>query len=244
VNIHREIAGAGPVVLLTHGFGASSHMFASTVPAVAADHTAVTWDMRGHGRSGIDDDPAAYSVAASLRDMATLLDEVGADRAVLLGHSLGGYLSLEYALAHPAQVAGLVLVDTGPGFRNEQARAAWNEMTERYAEDLEANGLAGLPGSAELRGSVHQGVRGLVHTARSTLRQEDGHVIEGLPEIEAPTLVVVGSLDEQFIPGSRYMAAKLPHAELVVIDGAGHAPTVTHPDDFNVALRSFLSALP
>jgi pimeloyl-ACP methyl ester carboxylesterase len=140
-------------------------------------------------------------------------------------------------------VAALVLVDTGPGFRNERAREAWNEMTERYAEDLEAKGLAGLPGSAELRSSVHQGARGLIHTARSTLRQQDGHVMERLGEIEVPALVVVGSLDEQFIPGSRYMAAKLPHAELVVIDGAGHAPTVTHPEEFNAALGTFLRAL-
>src|SRR5690606_4088229 len=113
VHVHHEIAGSGPVVLLTHGFGASSHMFATTVAALATDHTAISWDQRGHGASAAPDDPAAYSVAASLEDMATLLDDVGARRAVLLGHSLGGYLSLEFALAHPARVAALVLVDTG-----------------------------------------------------------------------------------------------------------------------------------
>jgi pimeloyl-ACP methyl ester carboxylesterase len=179
-------------------------------------------------------------VAASLEDMATLLDDVGARRAVLLGHSLGGYLSLEFALAHPARVAALVLVDTGPGFRSDEGRDAWNEMTEDYARRLEERGLAGLPGSDELRTSVHTTVTGLVHTARSTLRQDDGHVMEGLASIAAPTLVVVGSRDQQFLPGSQYLAKKVPNAVLAVIDGAGHAPTVTHPDETNAAIRTFL----
>lgn len=243
MQIHREITGQGPVVLLTHGFGASSHMFAETVGALAEDHTVIAWDLRGHGRSDSPDDPSAYSVAASLHDMATLLDEAGADRAVLLGHSLGGYLSLEYALAHPAQVAGLVLVDTGPGFRNDRSRAAWNEMAEQYAGALEERGLDGLPGSEELRRSVHRGVTGLIHTARGTLRQSDAHVLEGLPTIEAPALVVVGSRDEPFLAGSRYLADKIPSARLVVIDGAGHAPSVTHPEAFNAEVRAFLAEL-
>ena len=240
MELLREVAGAGPVVLLTHGFGASSHMFASTVEALAPTHTAIAWDMRGHGRSEVSAAAADYSVAASLSDMARLLDEAGAERAVLLGHSLGGYLSLEYALAHPAQVTGLVLVDTGPGFRSDRSRTGWNEMTARYAADLDERGLDGLPGSDELRRSVHRSAVGLAHTARSTLRQDDGHVIERLPTIAVPALVVVGSHDEPFLAGSEYMAAKLPQAELVVIEGSGHAPTVTHPDEFNAALLDFL----
>ena len=113
-------------------------------------------------------------------------------------------------------------------------------MTARYAADLDERGLDGLPGSDELRRSVHRSAVGLAHTARSTLRQDDGHVIERLPTIAAPALVVVGSHDEPFLAGSEYMAAKLPQAELVVIEGSGHTPTVTHPDEFNAALLDFL----
>ena len=65
--------------------------------------------------------------------MLAILDDVGAERAVVLGHSLGGYLSLELAIAHPERTAALVLVDTGPGYRNDAARDGWNEMAERYA---------------------------------------------------------------------------------------------------------------
>jgi pimeloyl-ACP methyl ester carboxylesterase len=243
VPIHHETSGSGPVVLLTHGFGASSHMFAKTVADLAADHTAVVWDQLGHGRSDSPSDPAAYSVAASLDAMLAILDAVGADRAVLLGHSLGGYLSLELAIAHPERTAGLVLVDTGPGYRSDRGRAEWNAMAERYARDLDERGLDGLPGSDELAAGVHRSAAGLARSARGVLKQADGHVIDALPTVAVPTLVVVGERDDAFLAGSRYMADKIPGATLAVIDGAGHAPPVSHPDAFNDTLRAFLAGL-
>ncbi len=113
-------------------------------------------------------------------------------------------------------------------------------MAERYAADLDERGLAGLPASAELDAGVHRSAEGLALAARGILSQRDGHVLEALPTIAAPTLVVVGESDEPFLAGSGYMAAKIPGARLVTIAGAGHAPPVTHPDEFNAALREFL----
>ncbi len=243
MHIHHEVTGSGPVVLLTHGFAATSHMFAGTVADLSTDHTVVVWDMRGHGRSDSPGDPAAYSVRTSLDAMLAILDDVGAERAVLVGHSLGGYLSLELAITHPERVAALVLVDTGPGFRSERGREEWNAMAERYAQDLAERGLDGLPGSEELTARVHDSAEGLALAARGVLRQSDGHVLEALPTIGVPTLVVVGERDEPFLNGSRYMAGKIPGAQLAVIDAAGHAPPVTHPDAFNAVLRSFLTGL-
>ena len=238
--IFHEATGSGPVVLLTHGFAASSHMFTATVGALAVDHTAVVWDQLGHGRSDAPDDPAAYSVAASLQAMLAILDAVGAEDAVLLGHSLGGYLSLELVLAHPQRVRALVLVDTGPGYRSDRGREQWNEMAEGYARDLDEHGLDGLTASAELSSGVHRSASGLAHSARGVLHQSDGHVMEGLASIIAPTLVVVGENDQPFLAGSQYMSQKIPGARLAVIDGAGHAPPVTHPAEFNRVLREFL----
>jgi pimeloyl-ACP methyl ester carboxylesterase len=243
VHVHREIAGSGPAVLLTHGFAASSHMYVATVADLSRDHMAITWDLRGHGKSDSPTDPAEYSVAASLDDMAGVLDAAGAARAVLVGHSLGGYLSLEFALARPERVDGLVLVGTGPGFRKEEGRQRWNEMAEGYATDLDERGLDGLPASAELDAGVHRSAAGLALAARGILRQRDGHVLEALPTIAAPTLVVVGEHDAPFLAGSGYMAAKIPGARLVTIAGAGHAPPVTHPDEFNAEVRSFLEEI-
>ncbi|MGI9051224.1 MAG: alpha/beta fold hydrolase [Ilumatobacteraceae bacterium] len=241
--IFHEATGSGPVVLLTHGFAASSHMFAATVEAVAVGHTAVVWDQLGHGRSDAPDEPGAYSVATSLQAMLGILDAVGAEDAVLLGHSLGGYLSLELALAHPPRVRALVLVDTGPGYRSDRGREQWNEMAAGYARDLDEHGLAGLTGSAELSAGVHRSAGGLANAARGVLRQSDGHVMEGLASITAPSLIVVGEHDQAFLAGSQYMSTKIPGARLAMIPGAGHAPPVTHPAEFNRVLQDFLDSL-
>jgi pimeloyl-ACP methyl ester carboxylesterase len=243
-NVSYEVSGSGrPAVLLSHGFAATSAMFAANVPAIAADHEVITWDLRGHGHSDSPADPDSYSAAAALADMAALLTSRGLDRAVLGGHSLGGYLSLDFALTYPERVAALVLIDTGPGFRNDAARDGWNGRAERTASRLAERGLDALGSGAELHASEHRDACGLVLAARHTLTQRDSHVLDGLPSIAVPTLVIVGSDDAPFLGAAEYMTTKIPLARKAVIPGAGHAPNVDRPDLFDAALRGFLAEI-
>ena len=76
-------------------------MWQGQIAALSKHHKLVLWDMRGHGQSDYPDDPAAYSEALTVADMAALLDEVGADSAIVGGLSLGGYMSLAFYRAHP-----------------------------------------------------------------------------------------------------------------------------------------------
>jgi pimeloyl-ACP methyl ester carboxylesterase len=243
VSVYYEVAGSGPAVLLSHGFGATSDMFQPNRAAITADHTLITWDQRGHGRSDSPADPDAYSTALAVADMAAILDAVGVDRAIVGGHSLGGYLSLAFHLAHPDRVAALVLIDTGPGYRSDDGRAKWNRMAEGYADDLDQRGLAALGGSGELQSAVHRDATGLAHAARRVLTQSDASVVDSLPAIAVPVLVIVGERDKPFLAGSSYMADKIPDATLVVIPGAAHAPNVTHTAEFDAHLRMFLDRL-
>ena len=243
VRISYDVTGAGPAILLTHGFASTSAMFAPNVPALAIDHTVVTWDLRGHGSSDAPGDGDAYSVGASTADMQALLDQVGADRAVLVGHSLGGYLALEFQVRAPERVAGLVLIGTGPGFRNDTARDGWNRFASGYADRLNAEGLDAVGRSLELQCAVHRDAAGLERAARGILVQRNARVIDSLGAISVPTLVVVGSEDKQFLGGSRYMAEKIPAARLVVVDGAKHAPNLSHVDAFNREMRAFLDGV-
>src|SRR5215469_15438466 len=150
---YHDTGSDGPVLLLSHGYGATSAMFAGNVAALAAGHRrVVTWDIRGHGGSDYPSDTGSYSAASALADMAALLTQLGVDRAVMGGHSLGGYLSLDFALTYPDRVAGLLLIDTGPGFRNDAARDSWNDRAHATAGRLAERGLAALGGSAELHG--------------------------------------------------------------------------------------------
>ena len=240
-NVAGARSAASPV-LMTHGFAATSQMFAGNTAALAQNHLVITWDMRGHGRSSAPDDPSLYTVPLVLADMVALLDQLDLPRATLLGHSVGGYLSLEFALAHPDRVEGLILVDTGPGFRRDEARDGWNAMAERYATSLAERGLDGLPASAELRAGTHRTATGLIHFARGVLTQRDASVLNGLPSIDVPALVIVGADDSNFVAGSEYMAAKMPDARLIVVPDAGHAPNIDRPDIFDRRVQEFLAA--
>lgn len=241
VSIAYQTYGSGgdATLLLSHGFGSSQRAWTPNVSALAVGRQVVTWDMRGHGKSDSPASLEAYSEQACVADMAALLDEVRADKAVLAGLSLGGYLSLAFYLAHPERVAALMLFDTGPGFRNDEARQRWNERAVAQAERLEREGIAALGSDRWL----HRSADGLARAARGMLAQRDGSVIESLPSITVPTLVLVGSLDKPFIGAANYMAAKIPGATLAVIDDAGHVSNVDRPRAFNSRVREFLRTL-
>jgi pimeloyl-ACP methyl ester carboxylesterase len=246
IAIHYNVSGsgAGAPLLLTHGFSATAAMFSSTVASLSTTRRCIVWDVRGHGRTDYPTDPSAYTVELVTGDMMAILDASEIDRAVLLGHSMGGYLSLEMQRRHPDRVSALVLVGTGPGYRNVESRARWNALCERYAVDLETKGFDGLPGDAdEVRADAHRGVSGLILAARGILAQRDAGVINALPEVDVPTLIVVGERDTPFRSGSTYMADKIPGARLVVIPGAGHAPMLTHPDQFIPTITEFLAQI-
>lgn len=243
-DIHYQVTGGtGPVLMLTHGYGATSAMFGPNLAALAARYRVVTWDLRGHGRSGYPVDAADYSAANALADMGALLAELDGAQAVLGGHSLGGFLSLDFALTFPDRVSALVLIGTGPGYRNDAAREDWNRRAHATAARLAERGLAALGSSAELHSGEHRDASGLIHAATQTLTQRDAHVIDGLPHIAVPTLVVVGADDTAFLGAADYMAAKIPGARKVVVPAAGHAPNVSRPEFFNAEVTRFLTEL-
>lgn len=224
-QIHYEVTGTGPTVLLTHGFGETSRAWDGQVRGLADAYRMVTWDLRGHGATVTPDIDAAYSHPATLDDMVAVLDAVGAPQAVVGGLSLGGFLSLALALAHPERVAGLLLFNTGPGYRDESARGDWNAFAERIARRHE-----------------QASNRGLARAARRILTQSNSEVIDFLPAITVPTLVLVGECDRAYRAPADYMAAKIPGARKVVIRGAGHHAHIEQAEAVNDAVRRFLEA--
>jgi pimeloyl-ACP methyl ester carboxylesterase len=246
VKLYYEVHGTGePVVLLTHGYTASTEMWQGQIePVTAAGYRVVAWDIRGHGQTDAGDDLSRYSVDLTLADMAALLDEVGAKSAIVGGLSLGGYMSLAFNRVHPERVQALLIIDTGPGYKNDEARDGWNRNAIRTAERYETEGLAVLEtGSAERRTAQHTSAKGLALAARGMLTQRDPAVITSLPEVKVPSIVVVGSEDTPFLAASDYMAAKIPGAKKAVIEGAGHAANIDKPEAFNSALLEFLDGL-
>jgi pimeloyl-ACP methyl ester carboxylesterase len=243
VRIYYEDQGEGPAILLTHGYTATLRMWDPQVAALIPRYRLICWDMRGHGASDSPEDPTAYSHAATVADMAAILDACGVERAVIGGLSLGGFMALQFHLAHPHRVRALMLFDTGPGYKKAEGRAEWNRLAESYAARFEAQGLAALGNGTEVRVATHRSAQGLAHAARGMLAQTDAQVIESLPRIAVPALLIAGSEDTPFLAATNYMAAKIPDATKVIIAGAGHAPNLERPDAFNQAVRSFLDRL-
>ncbi len=243
VNIYYEDHGTGPAVLLSHGYSATTRMWAGQVEALKDRYRVITWDMRGHGQSDSPDDPKAYSEAATVDDIAGILNHLGIDKAVIGGLSLGGYMSLAFNLAHPSMVRALMLFDTGPGYKNPVGREGWNVTAMKRAETFEAKGLDALGGSAEVRVSQHRSAQGLAHAARGMLAQFDSRIIESLEHIAVPTLVLVGEKDQPFLGATDYMANKIPGCTKVMIPEAGHAANLDQPAAFNAAVEAFLASL-
>jgi pimeloyl-ACP methyl ester carboxylesterase len=229
-------------LLLSHGYSASSAVWSPNLAALSTDRQVVTWDLRGHGHSNSPNDSSAYSEAACVADMAAILDACDMPRAVIGGLSLGGYLSLAFRLAHPERVAALLLFDTGPGYKSDAPRQRWNTWAESTAESFERRGMAALSDSPEV-GPGPQNPTGLALAARGILTQNNARVINSLPEISVPTLVLVGSEDGPFLGPTEYLAAKIPGARKVQIPHSGHAPNIDNPRAFNDAVTTFLAAL-
>jgi pimeloyl-ACP methyl ester carboxylesterase len=246
IEIEYQDGGRGPAVLLSHGYSATGRMWDGQRAALGDRWRIISWDMRGHGQTESPTDPKQYSAALTVADMRALLQHCGEPKAVIGGLSLGGYVSLAFYLAHPEMVRALVICDSGPGYRNAEARAAWNKRAHDRAAELESKGLEVLAGrSREMREAMghHASAQGLAHAARGMLAQEGPKVIDGLGSIKVPTLVIVGDQDQPFVAPCEYMAKKIPGARLEVIPGAGHSSNLDQPAIFNRVLGDFLARL-
>lgn len=243
VVIRYEVHGRGPPILLTHSYGATMRLWDRQVAHLAGQHQLILWDMRGHGGSGDPVDPAAYSQALTVGDMTAILDACGIERAIVGGIGLGGRMSLAFHFDHPDRVAALILSGTLPGFRHHDSRMAWNYRAKSQAHSLEVKGLEALGRGREVRFAAHRSAVGLAAAARGMVVQTDSLLVDALPTIRVPTLILVGSNDSDHFAASNTMTATIPGARRVVLQGAGAVANIDHPLAFNRAVGAFLEHL-
>jgi pimeloyl-ACP methyl ester carboxylesterase len=221
VKLHAQVVGAGPPVVLSTGIGQSSSAWASLVGTLKDRFAVLSWDYRGHGRSPASDNPADYSSRLALTDLNSMIERAGAtpeNKCALVGHSLGGYLSLRSAIENCAVIKALVLIATGPGFRDDTAREEWNVIARSLPMDDD----------------VHP-------PARAMSFQSDNLVMEKLRTIAVPTLVIVGSEDRRFIGAKNYMVKKMSQVTGIEIEGAKHSVHTSHSMQVNAAVSNFLN---
>ena len=243
IHINYEEHGAhyGTPILLTHAYAAALQMWGPQFEGLK-DYRIIAWDMRGHG--GTDSPPAQedYTEKLTVEDMASLLKHLGIQKAVIGGLSLGGYISLEFQLAHPEMTSALILCNTGPGYRKDDARDGWNDFSIGYAKRFDEKGLDGLGRGIEIDATrqYQRSAQGLAFAGRGILTQRDAKVIDHIDQIDVPVLVVWGADDQRYKSGCEYIAARAPKAQLVTIEGAAQAVNLYQPEKFNETVLGFL----
>ena len=216
--INRRGPAAGLPIVFSHGMGDDSTIWDDVVAALPSAYRTIAWDLPGHGQSAELTDPNAYDARLSYASLEALLTlEPGP--VILGGHSLGGYISCRYAIEHPEKTAALILVATGPGFRDDGARAKWNDNVRATAES------SGRP--AQLLG-LH----------------DDAFVIDNLERIACPTLLIVGDRDKAFLGATDYIERKLSGRPLGVtrhtIADSGHGVVRSHGAKVAQLISDFL----
>jgi pimeloyl-ACP methyl ester carboxylesterase len=256
--LYYQATGEGvPLIFSAASFSTHRH-WAPQEAELARGLRVITWDYRGHGRSGAPESLEGFTFDRVVDDLARVHETAaGAEPAVLSGLSVGGLVSLVYTLRHPERVRALVLVSTGPGFKDPEAQARWGTQLGKAADRLEERGVAGyLEGSrarAEILGLDPDGTHGrnaregvLLSTAPALARFARGvaahvpGVIDDLARIKVPTLILVGEHDPYFHRAAEVMAAKLPRAKKELVPGAGHVVNMDRPEEFDRAVLGFL----
>jgi pimeloyl-ACP methyl ester carboxylesterase len=247
INLNYEIHGQGFPVFFLHGFSGTLNSWRSQVPVLSRDYRFIIYDARGHGQSDSPPELDRYSIDIVVEDLFQFLKSLKIEKAVVGGLSMGGYESLRFYLTHPQMVAALILMDTGPGYRNPARRDEWNQRQEEQAKLLETQGIEAFVARAPTYTSrellLKQNPIGLANMARKVVAQFDSLVMDNLANIKVPTLVLVGEKDTPFLAAAEHMSKTIPGAQKAVIPNAGHAANIDNVDGFNKAVLDFLRKL-
>ena len=240
--------GQGPALVLVHAFPLDSSMWRAQVDFFATRYRVVTPDIIGFGGS---QPPRPWSMQQMGDELVALLDELDIERCTLAGLSMGGYVSLPFAFAHPNRVQRLVLAHTRARADLDTERAARNAMIE----ELKKDGVATLPDKMlpRLLGpAAPESVRNAVRASiLKTTAEADIHAVTamrdridqtaGLGRMDCPTLVITGSADAIMkVEDSEAMAQAIPGATFAVIPNTGHLSNLEDPSAFNRAVDNFL----
>jgi len=257
-RLYYEVSGAGPAIVFAHGLGGNHLSWWQQVPHFAGRHTCVTFAHRGFAPSSEisgGPDPADYA-----SDLAALIDHLALDRVFLVAQSMGGWASLEYALANPERVRALVLASTAGAIarratllRDPPALDAWIAQAAAARAQMQRDGVHPAAGArmAREQPALHFLYRSIDTMAGATLDKEGlrARMIvlqtrppDDLARLQVPTLFITGDEDVVFPPMlAPALAALMPNARVEPVVGAGHSVYFERADVFNRLVEEFFA---
>ncbi len=249
VNLAYEEHGEGTPVILAHGFPLNRSIWYPIIPNLSPKARLVIPDLRGHGQSPVPD--GIYSMRLMAEDLRALMDQLNIEKAVLAGHSMGGYVSLAFARAYPNRLAGLALVATQAAADSPERRAGREKMVDevrRKGIKAVAESMApALTCREDLVGAVHKIIMGMNPKGVKNILKgmaERPNAQEWLSGITVPAVVIAGT-EDKLIPLERpkIMAQLLGRAWLVEVSGAGHLPMMEQPDAVSDAILQLIKSI-
>ena len=251
-RVFFDDVGSGMPVVLGHSFLCSRDMWRNQIHAFEQHYRMINVDLRGHGKSG----PAhqRFSLYDAVKDVVAVLDELGVEKAVWCGLSIGGMVALRAAVTVPDRVSALVLMDTDAGSEHLLRKLKYRLM----GVGARALGMRPfLPAITRLMfgATTRRNNPGLVDEWRDVFADVDlpsalqclaclmdrDSVVSRLPEISVPSLVIVGQEDRSLpVTLSHRIHQGLPDSEIRVIPEAGHLTALEQPSQVNDALEAFL----
>jgi 3-oxoadipate enol-lactonase len=252
-QLRVTVQGQGPAVVLSHALGLDLHMWDELAARLAATHTVLRYDQRGHGESARP--PGPYTIDALVDDAARLIREWGQGPVAFVGLSMGGMVGQGVAVRHPELLRGVVLANTTARYP-DAARPTW---AARIAA-VEQGGMAAVA-DAVVERYLHADYRAahpeVAAALRAQLLRADpvGYVacchaiasvdwLDRLAAVRVPTLVIAGARDVGATPEmARAIAERIAGAELQIFDDASHLSVVETPDRFHTAVAEFLGRL-
>lgn len=253
-RIYYERRGQGPAVLLCHGAGSNAATWWQQLPAFAARHTCITMDIRCFGRSVAPVDE--FLLDNFVADVVAILDREEVQRVTHVGQSLGGFIGLKLALAHPARVAALVACDSSLALDHLVLLETFaRRQVSHQAVTIEQRSLGrwfleNCPEKAALYAQINH----FNPSAYSLAAQEWGSALAGLMEparlipmralrdVACPTLLLVGS-EDPIVPLSvmEEVQALVRGSEIAVLEDAGHSAYFERPQEFNRTVLDFIA---
>ena len=249
--------GDGPVVVLLHAFPLNSKQWESQVESLSDRYRFIAPDFQGFGGSTAPEDESAYSMDGFADDVAAILDDLGLDKVVLAGLSMGGYAAFAFLRKYRDRVSALVLADTkaeadppeAKEKRTTQQAAVRDEGTAELIEGL-SGALLGEP-TREKKPDVVESTKQLMASnppaafigALEAMKNRPDSSGE-LSQISVPTLIIVGENDGVTpVAASEALNKGIAGSKLVVIPESGHLSNLEAPEAFNGALAEFLGGL-